>query len=109
MCSELRASVAELVVLGPVPTDDQAGVDPSRADRWESLIGAVHLQGAVTDAEATALVRLLSEDGSDSFGVAWALVHVVESAPAWPLWGALEQLDGPWADVLRRRAAGSAR
>jgi hypothetical protein len=109
VCPDLRVGVAELLALGRMPTDEQADAEPVRAARWERLVGALDAQAPVTDDEAAALVRLLPEDGSDSFGVAWTLVHLVESAPGWPLRPVLEQLDGPWADVLRRRAAGPVR
>jgi hypothetical protein len=106
---DLRPAVAELVALGRLPTDEQADAQPAGAARWEALVAALHAQGPVADAEAATLAGLFPEDGSDSFGVAWTLVHVVESAPGWPVPTVLEHLDGPWADVLRRRCTGPAR
>lgn len=103
---ELRPAVVALVTLGRLPTDAQADAEPARADRWESLVGALQADGPVTDAEATALAALFPEDDSDGYGVAWTLLHVVESAPGWPSAAGLAALDGPWADVLRRRVAG---
>jgi hypothetical protein len=104
MSEALRPSVAELVALGRMPTDQQADAEPVKADRWEAVVGELYAAGDVTDAEAAALVQLLPEDDSDSYGVAWTLVHVIESAPGWPV-QALSQADGPWADVLRQRLA----
>lgn len=104
MTEALRDDVAELVALGPMPTTDEADVDPARADRWEALIGKVFSEGKVTVTEAAALVWLFPEDESDCYGVAWTLVHVIESAPGWPVGRAVDQLDGPWAVVLRQRA-----
>ena len=104
MTQPVRPGVAELVALGRLPTTDQADREPARADRWEALVGQVFREGAVTDAEAAALAPLLPEDDSDGYGVAWTLVHVIESAPGWPVPGALDGLDGPWAGVLRQRA-----
>lgn len=100
----MRPEVVELVALARMPTTAQSDLDPVRADRWEDLVGRLSAQGDVTDDEARSLVDLLPEDGSDSYGVAWALVHVVESAPGWPLAAALDRAEGPWVDVLRRRA-----
>jgi hypothetical protein len=36
--------------------------------------------------------------------MAWTLVHLVESAPGWPLLGQLPDLDNPWITLLRERA-----
>ena len=108
MPEAVRPAVAELVALGRMPTDEQADTEPVRADRWEALVGVVSTSGDVTDDEVSALVGLLPEDDSDSYGVAWTLVHVIESAPGWPLQDALERADGPWADVLRQRLANAA-
>lgn len=102
---DLRPGVTELVALGRMATDEQADTEPLRADRWEAVVGELYEQRDVTDEEATALVGLFPEDDSNSYGVAWTLVHVVESAPGWPLPAALAQAGGPWADVLRQRLA----
>ena len=102
--SGVRASVDALAGLGRMPTDAQAEAEPDLADRWEAVVGELHAARDVTDDEAAALVQLFPEDDSDSYGVAWTLVHVIESAPGWPV-PALAQADGPWADVLRQRLA----
>lgn len=110
MVEDLRPAVEARTAQGRLPDDERADARPARADRWQTLVDAVHADGPVTDAEATALGGLFPENGSDSSGVAWTLVHVVESAPGWP--SVLDQLrrsgqlDGPWAEVLRRRSPG---
>lgn len=71
------------------------------------LLSDVVREGAVTVAEAASLACLFPEDDSDCYGVVWTLVHLVESAPGWPVDGALDEIDGPWAEVLRQRAHGS--
>lgn len=101
----LRPGVAELIDLGPMPTDAEAVADPARADRWEQLLSELTAAGDVTDAEAAALLRLFPRDDGDSFGLAWGLVHLIESAPSWPLIGALAAATGPWSRVLRQRAS----
>lgn len=106
MADAVRASVHELVQLGRIPTDNEADTEPDRADRWEVLIGEMYGEGNVTNGEAAMLVPLLPRDESDSFGVVWTLVHVIESAPGWPLNEALAAADGPWADILRQRLFG---
>lgn len=103
MSDGIRPSVAELVQLGPMPTDDEATNQPVRAARWEQLVGELYSEGNVTDEEAACLVELFPGDDSDSFGVAWTLVHVIESSPSWPDVAALARANGPWADLLRQR------
>lgn len=100
---DVRASVVGLAGLGRMPTDARSEAEPDAADRWTAVVGELDEAGDVTDSEAEVLVRLLPEDDSESFGVAWTLVHVIESAPGWPLREALAQADGPWVEVLRRR------
>ena len=107
MSDGIRPGVAELVQLGPMPTDDEATNQPVRAARWEQLVGELNSQGNVTDEEAACLVELFPRDDSDSFGVAWTLVHVIESSPSWPDAEALARTSGPWADLLRQRAGRS--
>jgi hypothetical protein len=101
----IRPAVVELVALGRLPTDEQWDADPLRGDRWAASVGQLYVDGDVTDDEACALLGLLPEDDSDSYGVAWTLVHVIESAPGWPLRDALDHARGPWSDLLRGRAA----
>lgn len=104
MTDPLRPGVVEVVELGRMPTSEQADLRPVVADRWEALAGELFSEGSVTDAEAEALVGLFPEDDSDCYGIAWTLLHVVESAPGWPLKQALAGVGGPWAEILRERA-----
>lgn len=46
----------------------------------------------------------LNTDRSVPFGLAWMLVNLVETAPNWPVGGALDGLEGEWIDRLRERA-----
>jgi hypothetical protein len=107
MAGTIRPAVVELIALGRLPTDEQSDIDPGRADRWAALVRQLYAEGHVTDDEARALLGLLPEGDSDSFGVAWTLVHVIESAPGWPLRDVLDHAHGPWPDLLRARAGGT--
>lgn len=54
------------------------------------------------DDEAVALLGLLSRaDESSCFGLNWTILHFIESAPGWPIWTALENAPGVWAETLR--------
>lgn len=56
---------------------------------------------ALEDDEAVALLDLFPTDDSTVYGVAWGLLHAVESAPGWPI--ALDDRSW-WAKYLRERA-----
>ncbi len=105
MDEALRPSVSELIQLGRLPTDEQADAQPVRADRWADLIGEVHGDRPINDAEAAALVDLLPENDTDCYGVAWTLVHAIESAPGWPLEKELNSVSGPWVELLEQRSS----
>ena len=68
---------------------------------FEVLLSKV--QTPVSDEEARALVKLFGPD--DCFGLAWTLLHLIETSPGWPIADALHGLKGEWIDRLRERAA----
>ena len=100
----LRPEVQSLMELGPLPSSQRTlkqGLD-NILIRYEELI--LSIQKPVTDAEARALTSVFGED--DAFGLAWALISLVESAPSWPLRDCLPANAGnQWIALLRERAA----
>jgi hypothetical protein len=97
----MQPAILALVELGPLPSSGVATVSMLQA--FEEQFSNV--QTPVTDEEACALVKLFGSD--DCFGLAWTLLHLIETAPGWPLKGALDGLEGEWADRLRERAGQS--
>jgi hypothetical protein len=87
-----------LLKLGPLPGYE---ADPAEdeVNAYQELLGGI--APPVTEEEAKALVTLFGPD--DCYGLAWTLLHLIESAPGWPVAEAL-QGDGEWVDRLRRRA-----
>lgn len=100
----IRPLVHEIVRLGRMPTTAEADSDEVRADRWEGLVGELRREGGVTNAEAATLAGLFPSDGTDSYGMTWTLLHLVESAPGWPIRHVLDSITGPWSARLRQRA-----
>lgn len=94
----MRREVMELVSLGPLAASD--AVDMAVLQKQEELIR--DLVKPATDEEARALVKLFGPD--ESFGLAWALVHFIESAPGWPLLDCLTDTDNEWVSRLRQAA-----
>ncbi len=93
----IRKHVSELVKLGPLPSSeaeiDQIGV-------YEELLASI--TSPVTDEEAISLVKMFGPD--DCYGLAWTLLHLIETAPNWPIKECLPG-DNEWVNLLRTRTA----
>ena len=75
----IRPQVRDLTALGQFPAE--RGASPEDIARREQLLAGI--APPLTDTEARALVTLFGPDGA--FGLAWTIVHLVETAPGWPL------------------------
>ncbi|WAL93189.1 hypothetical protein [Streptomyces sp. Je 1-369] len=90
----MRSEVQTFVGDGPLPDWD---VSEEEFDRRERRLTAI--SGPVTPEEAAALATCFGPD--DCYGLAWTLVHLIETAP-----GPVPQLADPgpdaddWAEVL---------
>jgi hypothetical protein len=79
--------------------DEQATTDEQVAE-YEALLGSI--QKPLTDEEARALVPLFGRD--NYYGLAFTLVHLIESAPHWPLKDSLTDDSNVWVRHLRDAA-----
>jgi hypothetical protein len=98
----MQPAVVELEKLGPMPSSDKAineNLD-NLVDHYAALIESIHKP--INDDEARVLVKLFGPD--ECFGVAWSLLHLVESAPGWPVLDCLEDVGNEWIRRLRERA-----
>jgi hypothetical protein len=93
-----RPEVSELVRLGSFPASRD--VVPETIGRQEQLLSKI--TPPVTDDEARELIKLFGPD--DYFGAAWTVLHLIESAPHWPLADCLSG-SGEWVVQLRGRLA----
>jgi hypothetical protein len=96
----MRAAIHQLAALGPLPTTDAAKVD--QLEQYQRLLTG--LPPPVSDAEAQVLTGLFPPDLDECYGLAWTLVHLIETAPGWPLSACLK-MSGGWIGCLRDRAA----
>lgn len=71
----IRPEVARLIERGPLPLED-AATEGQLAALEHALAGCPR---PVTPEEARALLRLFGPD--DCYGLAWSLLHLVETAP----------------------------
>lgn len=94
----MQQAISVLLRLGPLPSSATSTVQTMQA--FEEQLSKVRTP--VTNEEACALVKLFGPD--DCFGLAWTLLHLIETAPGWPVEGAFDGLKGEWIDRLRERA-----
>lgn len=94
----VRTEVEELEKLGPLPSEDEAEV--AQLKEIEKLYRAI--AKPITDDEARVSVELFGPDGC--YGVASSFMHLIETAPGWPLKECLQQLNNEWKIELRNRA-----
>lgn len=95
----MQTAIQQLVDLGQLPRSSAATVPVVQA--FEQQLSKV--QAPISDDEARALVKLFGPD--DCFGLAWTLLHLIESAPGWPLKDVLDSSAGEWVECLRERAS----
>jgi hypothetical protein len=72
----IRQSVRDLAALGPLPSSDEA--TPEAVDQWHDRLTAI--TRPVNEQEALILLTLFGPD--DCFGVAWTLLHLIETCPS---------------------------
>jgi len=92
----LRVPVTEFLANGPLPDQDQ---DVETIERAGKLLEAI--LSPVTDEEAQALLAGFGPD--DCFGLAWTLLHLVETAPGAQSAHYAADSDNPWLRLLRQR------
>lgn len=97
----MRGEIEELVRMGPLPASDEAVEDVLRLEEFQRLIQGI--EEPPTSEKVRALATLFGPD--ECFGLAWALVHLIESHPAWPQLDLLPNSSNPWIELLRDRAA----
>jgi hypothetical protein len=94
----MRPEIKRLLLLGPLPAESGASVEHLR--QLDGILRSV--VKPVSNEEARALVKLFGPD--NCFGLAWSLLHLIESAPGWPLMDCLANSDNEWVVSLRDRA-----
>ncbi|MEU2596385.1 hypothetical protein ABZ678_11070 [Streptomyces hirsutus] len=79
----IRSQVWEFVRLGrPLPSEEDDSEEGDEA--FEEMTQALHaIEKPVTNEEAALLIECFGDD--ECFGLAWTLLHLVESAPLPPV------------------------
>ena len=94
----MRVSITQLVALGQLPSE--LGASAPKIEEFEHLIQQI--EAPLTKAEALALLSVFGQD--DCFGLAWSLLHLVETAPGWPYPEANLRAANPWVKRMLERA-----
>jgi hypothetical protein len=104
----MRREVIELSKLGPLPSSKSILDNPdgdALVKKYEDLITSI--QPPVTDDEARVLVGILGSD--ECFGLEWPLIHLIETAPGWPLEDCLVDTSNEGVAHLKQRVENSRR
>lgn len=103
MTRDIRNSVAKCVSLGPLPASDTA--DETQVLRLTEAL--LEILPPVSEDEAVLLASMFGKD--ECFGLAWTLVHLIESAvngaPVDRFPATIR--DNEWIKLLENRAARS--
>ncbi len=94
----MRPEVLALVALGPLPAEANASAE--QLELYERSIQSI--SAPVTDHEARSLTSLFGEDSC--FGLAWSLLHLIETSPNWPLGDELTNHSNMWVSLLFERS-----
>ena len=97
----MRSSVAQLVALGRLP--EEAAAEVSQLQAFESAISEI--SKPISNEEALALLSVLPAGEGSCFGLAWSVLHLIESAPGWPCQEARLKRANPWVMSMLERAA----
>jgi hypothetical protein len=97
----LRGAVAQLAALGRLPDDGDAQVP-----RLEAVELALKLRAPpLSEEEAMALMWVLPAGEGSCFGLAWSVLHLIESAPGRPYRDAYLHETNHWVKLLLERAS----
>jgi len=96
----LRPEVLHFLALGPLPPSQATDAE---IEQFEQALAQI--EAPLTVAEAKALLSSFGPD--DCFGLAWSLVHLIESAPVPVATGPLPESADDWVRLLWSRAEGS--
>lgn len=95
----MRDAIRQLVEQPRLILSDSASIETVE---WAD--GLIELfERPAQDDEAVALLDLLSRSDDTCFGLNWTILHFIETAPGWPIWAALQDVQGEWAATLRQR------
>jgi hypothetical protein len=98
----MRRAVAKLAKMGTLPSEE---APVAVIQVYEDLL--LSITQPVTDGEAKLLITLFGSD--EAYGLAWYLLHLIESAPSWPIEECLQDESNEWIRRLKKGIENSRR
>jgi hypothetical protein len=92
----IRPAVVDLVKAGPFPSEEATVAEVEETQRLLARVTA-----PVSDEEARMLVMAFGPD--DCFGLAWTLLHLIETAPGAVTVDYSGNADNEWVKLLEER------
>ncbi|HYN88614.1 MAG TPA: hypothetical protein VER55_08790 [Ardenticatenaceae bacterium] len=92
----MREEIREFAELGPLPSQE---ADVETIMRHEEAL--LRIARPVTDEEAKVLIQLFGPD--DCYGLAWVLLHLIETAPNLPIDETVRPEDNEWVRRIKIR------
>jgi hypothetical protein len=99
----IRDEIRQFCDLGPLPACER--VDQFMLKTIEEKL--LKIMPPISDGEARLLVSQFGPD--ECYGLAWTLLHLIETAPSWPIEDCLRVTGKKWVKLLRDRAYGTQR
>jgi hypothetical protein len=96
----MRPEITNLLNQGLLPTSKS---DIQQIKAWQEAFEKI--TPPVSDEEAETLLTLFQPIDDDCFGLAWSLIHLIETSPGWPLLTCIQQTNNPWITRLRERSS----
>ena len=96
--AKVRLEVEKFSALGVLPSESSADIELIK--QYDTLYRSI--EKPITDNEARVLIKLFGLDGC--FGLASSLMHLIETAPGWPLEECLIDQSNEWLIEMRNRA-----
>lgn len=95
----LRKEIQKLVELGRFPSEEDAsdGILRKIEEAYRTI------ERPIRDEEAEALLALFGDD--NCYGLAFSMMHLIETAPGWPISRCLDNAHNPWILELKARAS----
>lgn len=98
----IRDELLKLQALGAMPSEQSViGKDIAIIKAYQTLLEVI--TGDVTPDEIRILVGLFGEYEDSFFGLKWAIVHLIEDCPEWPLMECIPDIENEWIQTLRIR------
>lgn len=95
----VRQPITDILATGQLPDLHNSTYD--EIQRAEDLLNQMEKEKPVTGEKAAALVTVFGPD--DCFGLAWTLLHIMETAPGVGADEYLAHSDNYWVHMLRNR------